>query len=236
MPNRVFLAPDSEMPVVRQLKLLVGILVISNIALGIYGFYFLRAIDRKYSTLIEQAVPTMNDLQELTAVTMRAMRTTNPILFGDSPQVRSEMSKRARSALQRDRDLRGQLLGRQWLPQEADERLGLERTGDAFSKAADEVVDLLESGAVGEASQRRENSLRPAFDLYIAAVTKLADDLQDQSLRASDVLSVKTGSISNMMLGLASWPLIIFGVLLLVTAIFATVVLLNVFFRRNETI
>src|SRR5689334_2970976 len=99
----------------RQLKLLVAILFISNVALGGFGFYFLRATDRKYSSLISQAVPTLNDLQTLTASSMDAMRSVNPIAFNDASQSRVDLAKKARSALERDRTLRNAVLKRSWL-------------------------------------------------------------------------------------------------------------------------
>jgi hypothetical protein len=52
-----------ENSMLRQLKVLVILLLLSNIALGAFGFYFLRRIDQRYSSLIVQAVPAMNQRQ-----------------------------------------------------------------------------------------------------------------------------------------------------------------------------
>jgi len=234
MPNRVFSGPDNELSILRQLKVLVVVLILSNIALGFLGFYFLRALDRKYSRLIDQAVPTLHQLQTLTAASLDAMRSTNPTLLGDSPQSRTEMLQRARVAIERDRDLRDRALKREWLSTETDERLNLETAGETFSRAATEIVSLFESGDRVEASRQREQSVRPAFDRYVAATTKAADALRAQSLRRSDTLTATTGSVSNMLLGLASWPVIILCAFLLITAVFVIVILLKVFFFTQE--
>jgi hypothetical protein len=234
MTNDGVSARSNERSILRQLKVLVAILVLSNIALGVFGFYFLRTVDRKYSSLIDQAVPALNDLQTLTAMSMEAMRSTNPTLFGDSPQSRAEMTQRARVALERDRHLRSQALQREWLSRDAEERLNFQNAGNAFSRTATEVIGLFELGQSAEASRQREQSLRPAFDRYVAATTKLADELEVHSLRASSSLTIRTGSISNMMLGLASWPLMILGALLLIAVLFVMVILLNDFFRHKE--
>src|SRR6266550_34403 len=100
MLNRSFNGSDDGASTVRQLKILVYVLVLSNIALGALGFYFLRTIDRKYSSLIDQMVPTLNDLQTLTAVSVGAMRSTNSTLFAESPQSRAGMVHSARLALE----------------------------------------------------------------------------------------------------------------------------------------
>jgi hypothetical protein len=235
MSNRVFSGPRDERSILRQLKILVAILVLSNVALGVFGFYFLRTVDRKYSSLIAQAVPTLNDLQTVTAMSVEAMRSTNPALFGDSPQSRAEMVQRARVALERDRGLRSQALQREWLSRDAEERLNFQNAGDAFSRTAAEVIDLFESGQSAEASRQREQSLRPAFHRYVAATTKVADELKAKSVETSGTLTARTVNISNMMLGLASWPVMLLCVFLLGMAIFVIVVLLRLFLSE-ETI
>src|SRR5205814_8803362 len=74
----------------RQLKLLVVVLVLSNIGLGIFSFYLLRSVDRTYSDLIDRSVPVLNDLQTLTALAVRAMRGTHPTLFGENGRNRED--------------------------------------------------------------------------------------------------------------------------------------------------
>jgi hypothetical protein len=234
MSNRGLSAFGDQTLTLRRLKVLVVVLILSNIALGIYGFYFLRAIDRKYSDLIDRAVPTLNDMQTLTMFIGDAMRSTNPTLFGDNPQSRAEMSQRARTALERERDLRNSILKREWLSRDAEERLNFQNAGDTFSQTAAEVISLFESGESAEASRQREQSLRPAFNRYVTATTKAADVLEAESLRTSDILTASTVSTSKIMLGLASWPLMALGAVLLVTAVFIILVLLNVFFRHKE--
>ena len=74
---------DNTHALLRQLKLLVVLLIISNIALGAFGFFFLRSIDQKYSALIDQSVPTLAALHKLTIKASEAMRSTNPTLLTD---------------------------------------------------------------------------------------------------------------------------------------------------------
>src|ERR1700747_2050028 len=81
----------------RQLKLLVVLLILSNVAIGAFGFYSLRAIDRKYSTLIDQTVPALDELTRLTNSSVETMRSTNPTVYTESPDNRGEAVSRARA-------------------------------------------------------------------------------------------------------------------------------------------
>jgi hypothetical protein len=215
-----------------QLKILVAILVLSNIALGAFGFYFLRATDRKYSELIGQTVPTLNDMQTLTATSMEAMRSVNPNVFND-PAKLAEMAQRARSALERDRALRNGVLKRRWLSTDAKERIDFQDAGDRFSEQAAGLIPLLESGKNAEANTQREKAVRPSFDRYVAATTRAADLLQEESLRTSDMLSARTGSVSEIILGFAGWPFVALG--LLIVAAIVIVLLIRIFlFGQNQ--
>lgn len=236
MPDRVLPGPKSHSQVLRQLRFLVVVLIASNIGLGVFGVYVLREVDKKYSDLIGEAVPSLNDLQTLTALEMEAMRNTNPALFVEPPQGRAEMLKRAHLALDRDSDLRKHVLRRRPLPLHDNELADFYGGGRAFSSNAEEVLKRIESGDNAAANQLRDQSLRPAFDHYVAATTKIADVLQEESLQTSGELSARVGTFSQVLLGLASWPVMILGVFLVVAAVFVLVVLINVLFSRGEAV
>jgi hypothetical protein len=219
----------------RRLKILVILLILSNIALGVFGFCFLRAIDRNYTNLIGRSVPTLNDLQTQTAVSMEAMRSTNPILFSEASANRADLVERARRALERDRVLRGAVLKREWLSAGNVEGRDFREAGEAFAVGATRIITLLDSGDLAEAGRQREKELRPVFDRYVAATTKAADVLEEESLRTSGALTAGTLSTSKIMLGLASWPVMLLGAFLLITAVFVIAVLVKVFLFREET-
>ena len=189
-----------------------------------FGFYCLRTIDRKYSDLINRTVPTLNELQELTAASMTAMRSTNPNSFGNSSP--AEIVQHEQTALAHDRELRTQILQREWLSDNPRERLVLEETGNSFDQKADEILGLFGAGQNAEATQAREQTLRPAWDRYVAATSRAADLFQKQSIKTSNVFTERTLSVSKIMLGLASWPVIALTLFFTVTAALAVVVLL----------
>lgn len=235
MPNRIFATPESEAIVLRQLKLLIAILILSNIGLGFFGIYVLRTVDNKYSKLIGQAVPSLNELQTLTAWSMDAMRATSPVVFQTPAAGTAETVRRSQELVDRDRDLRNRALQREWLGLKPDERGELRETGEAFSREALEVVSMLGAGRAAEASERREKTLRPLFDRYVASLTKTADVLEDDSLRTSNTLTAQTGNMSQMMLGLAGWPVMIVGLFFVVVILFVLGILLKVtVFRHAE--
>lgn len=222
---------NDQSATVRQLKLLVVLLVLSNVGLGLFSFFLLRAIDRQYSELIGRSVPVLNALQTLTARSMMAMRSTNRANFEAPAASRGGVVQQANVALAEDRDLRNEVLKADWLGTSA-ERTELQTAGEAFTKLSGEVIAHYSAGRIDEAARVRESDLRAAFDRYISATTKAADVIEADSQRLNDSVSARAGSMAKWLLGLASWPIVALVGLLLLTAIF--VVVLMVLFRGRE--
>lgn len=217
---------------VRQLKLLVLVLIVSNIGLGAFSFYLLRTMDRSYTELFERSVPVLNDLQTLTAKAMTAMRGTNAASIAHQPAPPPIFIDQGRASFLADRVLREKLIKTQWLSGSENEKAEFRAAGEAFSQVGDEVMVALAAGRWSDAAKVREGRLRAAFDRYIAATTKLADFVEAASERANDAVSARTGSLSNVVLGIASWPVLLLAGLLALTAIF--VLVLMVLFRGRE--
>jgi hypothetical protein len=216
----------------RQLKVLVAVLVVSNLGLGLISFFLLRALDRNYSDLIGHSVPVQSDLQTLTAAAVEALRGTGPALFNATGNQRLAILQRSRTAIDRDRDLRQRLLASGSFSVAPEVRTEFEAAGEAFRRGAGEVLNLVAAGKAAEAVHLRDNSLRPAFDRYLGVITRASDFVEEDSLKASRALSEKTSTRSVVLLGIASWPVIILGALLLLTAVF--VIVLMVLFRGRE--
>jgi formyltetrahydrofolate synthetase len=201
----------------RSFKLLVVALVLSNIGVGSFAFYSLRALDRKYSALVAGAVPTLNDLQTLTALEVGAMRQTNPSLIVSAANA-PESIERAREALRRELDLRNSLLQRRVLTAHLEQRQEFERAGEEFTHAANELVNATASAVdVSDLTRRREEIVRPAFERYLIATTKFADAVEADSLKTSGALSMETSSLARMILAAGNWPVAIVLLLLLVS-------------------
>lgn len=217
---------------IKQLKLLVFLLVISNLALGGYSFFLLRKTDRTYSGLIDQAIPVLNDLQALTAGALDAMRATNGSLFVGTSDQQIAAAQRARREVAEDTELRTKLLRTEWMANGRIAQTELRHAGDQFTTLAGELIGLFEAGRTAEATRYREEKLRSAFERYVAVITKAADFVQDECLRLSGTLTDRTDHLSTLVLGFASWPVLLLGGLLILTAGF--VIVLMILFRGRE--
>lgn len=207
-------------------------LVLSNIGLGAFSAYLLRSTDARYSHLLERSVPALNDLRAETAQLAVAVRVTGIPLLRVADELRPNAVRNAHAAIERDRELRAKVMNDQWPQSAHDSRAEIERSGDRFDAASDQVIALAAAGRVDEASKVRESVLRPAFDDYLGVIAKTADAVEGASLKASDDMSAHTGSMAAVLLGLAGWPVIVLVALLFLTAVF--VIVLMVLFRGRE--
>jgi hypothetical protein len=214
---------------VRQLKWLIVILLISNIAIGLCSVYALRRADQRYSALIDRTLPVLNDLQTLTASATKAMVATNVAraALGDV----SAFVRQSRGVLQQDSAVRQRVSAKKWLIENNPDRLKMQSLGEAFTNQAMHVLDLLADGNTTEAVRFRETTLRHSFDQYIDSITAASDVLEAESEKASDAETARTNAASKMVLALAGWPFIAGSVLVLITTV--TVVVLMILFRRN---
>jgi hypothetical protein len=232
MSNSSFSGPSAHASTLRRMNILVALLVVSNIATGIFSVYLLRKVDARYSDLIAHTVPVLNDLQTLTANSALVMRGTNPAKFAESAGQVELAVQRGRTAIETDRALRARLLQADWLPETTDKRKEFQSAGDAFSGQAEGILKLFAAGQGAQAAQLREGSLFPVFERYQQATTKVADLLQDESMATNSELTAKTSSLSAVVLGVAGWPIIVMTVLLLLTVCF--VLVLMFIFRGKE--
>lgn len=216
--------------VVRQLKWLVVVLVISNIALGVFSMYALRESDRRYSDLIDHSVPVLDDLQALTAEAAQVMVMTNLGRLESTPK--ADFLGMARSTIVSETTLRGKVLADTWIATDGSERNEIDAAGQAFTAVVTTILTDVEAGRLAEARKGRTTALPPVFERYISAITKAATAVEFKSQQVNDTESQRTSTISTMVLGLASWPILMVLMILLCTAIF--VLMLMLLFRGRE--
>lgn len=224
--------PNDHASSLRNLKLLVVVLAASNILVGAFSVYLLRGVDQRYSELIEHTAPVLNDLQTLTVRAAEAMRQTNPAFFTVSADKIPSAVKSGHTALDADRALRNKLLTAEWLPETSAKRTEFQQSGEAFIQAGNKVLDLFAAGQGEEANRVREAVLRQAFERYRNATTKIADLLLDESKITNDQFTARTSRLSTIVLSVASWPVLVLVVLLLVTAVF--VIVMMIAFRGKD--
>ena len=76
--------------------------------------------------------------------------------------------------------------------------------------------------------------MRPAFERYQNAITRIADLLLDESKAVNDNFTAQTSRLSAIVISVASWPVIVLVGLLLITAIF--VIVMMVAFRGKDLV
>jgi hypothetical protein len=232
MPKPTF--PDSPDPAGarRRMSFLVLLLVISNIATGLFSFYLLRSIDRRYSDLIDRSVPALNSLRELMTGTIATMRATNPRFFSGSHAPTADALAAVHAQLAAEIKLREVALANESFSSDPGDRAAIQREGEAFERLVSEIAAAYAGSPVAEVARLREEKLQPAFDRYVAAIGTAANAIETQSLTANRSFTDKTHSLSNVVLGIAGWPLIVGMALLLLTVIF--VLVLMFMFRSKE--
>jgi hypothetical protein len=180
---------------------------------------------------LNRSVPVLNDMQELTVRIVQAMRATNPAQI-QGVVAESEMRARGQKSLAQERVLRERILASEWVASADAERKELEIAANDFIRIATDVLNKFIAGDTTEATQLRDEHLRPAFDRYLFVVTRTSDVIESDSRQANSVATARTGNLSTVVLGIASWPLFLVAGVLLMTAIF--VLLLMVLFRGRE--
>jgi hypothetical protein len=216
-----------------MLKVLVAVLVVSNLFTGILSVYLLCTLDHRYHDLIVQSAPVLNDLQTATATAAGAMRRTDPVFFGPTEDKITSGVKAALVAIEEDQSVRLSLMNKPWLPSSTGERGKVAAAGQEFTRLAGKVVSLFSSGRKDEAVSVRETELRPVFERYQVVTTDVADRLLDETTRLSENYSSESKFSSQVMLSVASWPVLLGAALLLATLVF--VVSLLVLFRVRES-
>jgi hypothetical protein len=224
--------PNDQASSLRNLKLLVVVLAASNLLIGALGVYLLRSVDQRYSELVGHSVPALNDLRELMSDTVAAMRATNPRYFvgpGVNParalqdaRERLAAEQKFRAAVLRDPDTTGN----------REDHAAIQKLGDEFESVATEISQIYSKGSPVDVARLRDEKLLPVFDQYIVAIGRAADRIEATSLTTSKVYSSKTNTLSAVVLSVASWPVLVLALLLLVTAVF--VIAMMIAFRGKD--
>src|SRR5882724_11577728 len=138
--------PNDHAPSLRNLKLLVVLLGVSNILIGAFSVYLLRGIDERYSDLINRTVPVLNDLRELMTNSLATMRATNPALLNGPETSRAASIAAMRTALATEQKFRTDFLAGTAFDNATAHRAGLQTLGAAFDLRVTNVIELYAAG------------------------------------------------------------------------------------------
>ena len=225
-------SPNDQATTLRNLKVLVVLLVVSNILVGVLSVYLLRAVDRRYSELVGQSVPALNDVRELMSQAVAGMRSTNPNNFVGPTKDAAVALQTARARLASVQNFRGETLKNSYFSAHPEAGAAIVQAGLEFERAGAEVSRLYAQGRIAEVAALRDEKVLPSFDRYVAAIGSASDAIEAGSLATSKDYTVRTNSLTAIVLGVASWPLLALVGLLLLTAVF--VIAMMIAFRGKD--
>src|ERR1019366_4571292 len=151
MANSVSSSLSDQASSLRNLKRLVVLLVVSNLALGVFSVYLLRLVDRNYSNLVGQAVPTVKSLREWRADVLMTHQAMGFRLFEVTEPKRAAALERARAALVHEKVLSDSMLARPELAVDPSLRDDLRQAAEAYGRVGAELVQLFAAGKIAEA-------------------------------------------------------------------------------------
>jgi CHASE3 domain sensor protein len=197
---------------VKRLKLLIGVLVVSNLVLGVLSFRFLVALDADYNELIDRSLPTINHLRGMTSESSVTHRSLTFALSAQQPERQAGYLKTAEQALAKEerhiRDVTPVL----------DAELGaetvarLKKAHDLYYTRSSALIALLRDGKRQEAGDR-VREMRDALDAFMITVADIADAFAQRSQDEGDLVSANVRKHGTIVLGLGGWPLAIAGAL-----------------------
>ncbi len=202
----------------RRLRLLVAVLVLSNCALGVFSVFLLRKLDHDYSGLIDQTLPLMSQLRAAGRENTDAYRALVAGLVETDPALCAEAATRARQALSRGRAARIRVAQSPVLRQKPGLLNEMEEAGAGFEAIAENLLPRLSADATPASERIRFELLEKALERSRAANRALQDYVEERSQALSDTISGEVRSRSALVLGVASWPLLM-GVLIAVVVV-----------------
>jgi hypothetical protein len=193
---------------VKRLKLLIGILAVSNLVLGVLSFNFLVTLDTDYNELIDRSLPTINHLRGMTSESSVVHRSLTSALSAPQPDRRASYLKVAKQALAKEakhvRDVTpvlGAELG-------AETVARLQKAHELYSARSSALVALLQEGKQPEAGDR-VREMREALDTFMTTVADIADTFAQRSQDEGDLVSANVRKHGTIVLGLGGWPLVV---------------------------
>jgi len=214
----------------RRLKLLAGVLVLSNFLLGAFSFYLIRRTDRDYSLLIDENVPALYQSRHVGQQAGIAYRAMISALLTKDPATCAVQLDRARAALRRGDELRAALLKLDLLRTRPDLAAEYQQTAEDFNLAAKELLPRITPEDTVDAERDRIQHLQDLYERMIAVNEKLATVAASDTQTGSNGYAAQSQVSSELMLGLASWPLLVAALIVGLTLVILVVML--VVFRQ----
>ena len=226
MANETAVNPTQALSSNRRLKFLVVILIVSNLLLGCVSAYLLRTVDRNYSVLIDRSFPRMNELRQLTKETVSMQRHVLAALVASDSVTREDSLQKLESTGARQKiHLKGLLRAEEILAKPELSKT-LSQSAQVYETGIEAYLALMSAGRRDEADNLRKDLLRPSVNLYLDAIDQAAMTVEASGQALKDVYSTRAKAQGTILVGLASWPLVVGLVLAFLLAVIIGVLVL----------
>ena len=217
---------------VQYLKLLAGVLLASNIVLGVMSGYLLRTVDRNYSTLIDRTVPTLTHIRSANREASSSFRALIVSLVNDDPETCAHELRQAQDSLAREKQLRAQVLASAILDDKPPLLAEFQEAASAYEQETTDLMGRVTPEMTAEEERTRINQLHLTLERYSIAIGRVSDFVESRSQSISGDYSSETHSRSALMLRLASWPVLAAAVIATLTV--ALVIITLLVFKRTD--
>ena len=204
---------------IRRLKLALLIMVVSNLTLGCFSVYLLRTLDAGYSGLLDHSLPLMTGLRQLTKETVSMQRHVLGSLVAQDPVQRADANAKLKESTEKQHRLLDNLLRSPEFAARPELSVALRRVAQTYETGLVSFDRELKAGNWKAADQVRNEILRPTIASYLSLIDQAAVAVEASSQSINDEYSDRVRTNSTILLGLASWPLMVAGIITFVVAV-----------------
>jgi len=207
----------------RRLRLLVAVLVTSNLLAGLFSIYILRKQDREYSVLIDESVPVMNEVRMADTTAAKLYEAVIAGLLTPDPVKCANAVKQARHYLVRGKMHRDRALSAGFLQRDPTLVVEFRNAGEAYEEAVTRLLPRITPENTADRERDHIEQLQAIYDKYASAIRRVSWLVQKEAKAASGDYSLSTNRHSIIVLGLASWPMLVLIAILAFTLAFVLV-------------
>ena len=216
----------------RRLRWLVGILVVSNLMLGVFCVYLLRQVDEDYSHLIAQSLPLINQARQIGKDAGGLYRAVVAGLVTQSPEKCERARIAAEDFLAQGEKTREAVLKSDVLQSEPAMLTELRISGNAYDKAILTILPRVTPQNTADAERDHLEALQVMYERYTAANSRVLNFVEARTQLISGGYTAANHHRSLILLGIAGWPVLVLGAVLATTL--AIVLLMLFIFRGAE--
>jgi hypothetical protein len=193
----------------RTLKLVVTLLVLSNLVTGFSAFYLLGHIDKGYSDVLGPALPSLLELRQLTQETLNAHRALLNLLLAENAEESAIVRGQFVTAEQACRKLVEHLDDLEYGGPNSTVAADLNRAGMAYLENGLRVCSFMDGGRKQEALALRATKLRQTFETFQSAQNAAVAALCDEAAKTGAGLTASVNMLRWVILGICLLPALV---------------------------